>query len=82
VEAAAHGVPVQREGEGSMRPDQADADRPQSRDNAMIQAAKRLRRKRARVLARPAGRQAMALLVANFGLIVGLLSIWAMTVNL
>jgi hypothetical protein len=65
-----------------MRPDQADADRPQSRDNAMIQAAKRLRRKRARVLARPTGRQAMALLVANFGLIVGLLSIWAMTVNL
>jgi hypothetical protein len=82
VEAAAHGVPVQFEGEGSMRPDQADADRPQSRDNAMIQAAKRLRRKRARVLARPTGRQAMALLVANFGLIVGLLSIWAMTVNL
>jgi hypothetical protein len=65
-----------------MRPDQADGDRPQSRDNAMIHAARRLRRKRARVLARPVGRQATALLVANFGLIVGLLCIWAMTVNL
>jgi len=48
----------------------------------MTQAAKRLRRKRERVLARPVGRQATALVVANFGMILGLLCIWAMTVNL
>lgn len=64
-----------------MRPDPSDADRSQSRDNAMVQAAKRLRR-RVRVLARPVGRQTTTLLVANFGMILGLLCIWAMTVNL
>jgi hypothetical protein len=65
-----------------MRPDPADANRPQSHDTAMARATKLLRRKRARVLANPVGRQTMAMLIANFGLIAGLLGIWAITVNL
>ena len=41
-----------------------------------------LRGKRARVLASPVGRQTMAMLIANFGMVAGLLGIWAITVNL
>jgi hypothetical protein len=80
--AAERNLPIQREGEGSMRPDPADANHPPSYGTAMARAAKLLRRKRARVLANPVGRQTMTMLIANFGMIAGLLGIWAMTVKL
>jgi hypothetical protein len=65
-----------------MRPDPADANHPQAHGKAMARRAKLLRRKRARVLANPVGRQTMGMLIANFGMIAGLLGIWAITVNL
>jgi hypothetical protein len=59
-----------------------DADRPRSQQNAIAQAARQLRRWRARPIARPAGRQAPMAVAASFGVIIGLLCIWAVTVNL
>jgi hypothetical protein len=82
VVAAERNLPIQPEGEGSMRPDPADVKSPQSLSEAVARVTKSLRRKRARALASPVGRQTMTMLMANFGMIAGLLCIWAMTVNL
>jgi hypothetical protein len=64
-----------------MRPDQSDADRPQSQGSAMSEAAKRLRRLRTRAVIRPTGRQGPNQMITSFGMIIGLLGLWAMTVN-
>ncbi len=65
-----------------MRWDPTDADRPQSHPHAMANAAKRARRARARATARPAGRHAATNLLASFGMIAGLLLVWAMAATM
>jgi hypothetical protein len=65
-----------------MSRDLSDADRPRSQHSAMAQAVKRLRRWRTRPVARPIGRQGPMQMAASLGMIIGLLCIWAVTVNL
>jgi hypothetical protein len=65
-----------------MSRDLSDADRPRSQHSAMAEAARLLRRWRARSAARPVGRQGPMQMGASLGMIIGLLCVWAMTVNL
>lgn len=64
-----------------MHRDTFDADRPQPRQQLMADAVQRLRRSVARAKVRPAKPQTNNAL-ASFGMIIGLLLVWAMAVSM
>ena len=65
-----------------MQPDMNDGMDKRSRQQRVAGATRRLRGVRARAKARPARSSTTNNMLASFGMIVGLLMIWAMTVNM